>query len=139
MPIPDKVKRRIVKTFGDPSLVLKIYDELGEDKHIDALLTFMEQRKLHETGFAGVGHIITFPDYGPMADVQVYGRTKPENPDDVYPVSIVLADGRDLPPELGRACLEETILFGKEAEFYLMYRYQGHEKQLKTWQDRFAL
>lgn len=135
MPIPDKVRRRIVRSFGDPSLALKVYDELGTDAGIEALLKCLQDREVNKVAFAGVAHVIDFPNYGAIADLQLYGRNRPENPEDVYPLSIILSDGKDLPSEFGRACLEETMLFGKEAMLYL----SQEQPRLLKWLDRFAL
>ena len=135
MPIPDKVKRRIVRSFGDPSLAIKIYDELGTDAGIEELLKCLQERGVNKLAFAGVAHVINFPAYGVIADLQLYGRNRPENPEDVYPLSVVLADNKDLPSEFGRACLEETMLFGREAILYL----SQEQPRLPKWLDRFAL
>jgi hypothetical protein len=118
MAFQDDVKRKIVRSFGRPELAFKIYDSLGDDANVDALLAYMEQRGMHKYAFAGVGHIFIFPDFGPTGDIQVYGRSNLEEPEDVYPYSIILPTGEDLPPEYGRACLEETEMFGKEASLY---------------------
>ncbi len=135
MPIPDKVKRRLVRSVGHPSLVLKIYDESGDDERIELLLRQVENRGFHQLGFAGVAHVIDFQKYGFIADLQVYGRNRSENPEDVYPFSMVISDGSDLPHPFGRACLEETVLFGKEASLYL----SQEEPRLSSWLKTFAL
>ncbi len=139
MPIPNKVKQRIVTSFGDPSLTLKVYDELQDDISIQQLQQHLQTRNANNLAFIGVAHLIHFADYGSLADLQLYGRVRPENPEEVYPLSIILSNGQDLPSTLGRACLEETILFGKEAELYLKLKDQGHEQQLKMWLEQFAL
>jgi hypothetical protein len=133
--LPEKVKRRLIRSFGRPQLSIKIYDKLGDDANTEALIKIMKQRKMNKYGFAGVGHISVFPDFGPIADIEVYGRSDLEKPEDVYPHSIVLTNGEDLPPEYGRMCLEETRMFGKEAELYLSL---GHS-DFKVWLERFAI
>ena len=139
MPIPDKVQRRIVRQFGNPLLFLKLYDQLDNDTLVATLSRNIIARNMQDLAFAGVGYLGTLPEMGPFADLQFYGRKRPENPEDVYPLSICLADGTDLPKELGRACLEETILFGKEAELYFRLQGMEHKKQLTQWLQRFAL
>ncbi len=127
--------RRIVRSFGEPALAMKIYDNLGEDERVRALLAYMEGRGLNEDAFAGVGIIYKHPRFGSVGDIQVYGRGNPENPEDVFPYSIVLGTGQDLPRTFGRACLEETIIFGKEAELYLSVR----DLKVDNWLKQFAV
>lgn len=55
-------------------------------------------------------------------------------PDVVYPFSIILETGEDLPPEYGRACLEETDMFGREAALYLSLE----DPKLRQWLGEFA-
>ena len=131
----DADTRRIAKSFGDPSLAVKIYDELRDDVHLRALLAHMEGRGLNEDAFAGVGIIYKHPKFGSAGDIQVYGRSNPENPEDVFPYSIVLATGENLPRTFGRACLEETVIFGKEAELYLSVK----DPKVDNWLKRFAV
>ena len=114
---------------------MKIYDKLGRDELIDALLGYAEGRGFHEDAFAGVGIIYKHPKFGAAGDLSLYGRSNPENPEDVFPYSIVLATGQDLPRTFGRACMEETVIFGKEAELYLSLA----PPQLAVWLRRFAV
>ena len=123
--IHEEIRRRMIRSFGDPELAFKIYDLLGGDANIEALLAIARERGMNETGFAGVVFVYDFPDpssAGPTADIQLYGRQAsaltsdghPKNPD-VFPYCLRLSDGRSLPYKYGRACLEETEIFGLEA------------------------
>jgi hypothetical protein len=128
----DYVRRREVRRFGKPEIVLKIYDSFGDDTNLDALLGYLEQARINESAFAGVGHIVDVPNHGPTGFVQVYGRGNLKVPESVYPMSINLATGENSMPLLGAACIEETVVFGKEAEMFL-------ELGLDEWIRKFAL
>ncbi len=130
--IHEEIQRTIIRSFGDPELAFKIYDLLGDNVNIEALLAIARERRMNETGFAGVVFVYNFPDpryAGPTADVQLYGRQAsaltsdghPKNPD-VFPYCLRLSDGRSLPPSYGRACLEETEFFGLEARRWRQLR-----------------
>ena len=134
MEFSNQIQRRIVRNFGQPDLVLKIYDKLGDDRHLERLLEIIGKRRLYDLAFAGIAHIFNIPELGgTTADVQLYGRSNSENPEDVFPFSINLDKGEDLPNGYGRACLEETIMFGREAELYLKHR------NVDPWSKEFAL
>lgn len=137
MSLLERIKERAVIRFGDPSLHLKIYDEIGDTALHQLLATCITDRGLTRLAFTGVAHIFEYDtNHGILADLQLYGRDNQENPGDIYPLSIVLNSGLELPPELGRACLEETIFFGKEAENYLKLQHKG-TKQLPKWLETF--
>ncbi len=132
--------RRIVRIIGDPELRVKIYDRVQQDRYLDTLCSLMADRKMPGLAFAGVGHIYYFEGRN-SADFQLYGRHGMENVDHVFPHRVDLETGLDYTWDRGRACLDETIIFGKEAELLKkIWDQRGvvDEETVKAWFKRFA-
>ncbi len=132
--------RRTTRVFGQPEIGVKIYDRVQQDAFVDALCSLMENRGMPRYAFAGVAHIYTFSGHD-SADFQLYGREGMEDMDHVFPYSVNLRTGEEFPPNLGRACLDETIIFGKEAELFKeIWKTRGvvDEETAREWLLRFA-
>lgn len=132
--------RKIVRVFGEPEIAVKIYDRLQQDDYVELLCDLIQARGMPNYAFAGVAHVYKFDDIE-SADFQLYGREGRENMDHVFPYSVNLQTWQDFPPDLGRACLDETIIFGKEAElFKAIWKARGvvDQETVKAWLEQFA-
>ncbi len=133
--------RKILKVIGRPGMSVKVYDRIQQNAYIKALCDLMRNRRMPSYGFAGVANIYQF-DGEPSADFQIYGRNGMQNMDHIFPYSVNLETGEDFPPHLGRACLDETILFGKEAElFKKIWQERGKvdKETIRIWRNEFAV
>jgi len=128
-----KTTRRFILGFGSPRFNIKVYDSIGTGDNSARLLNYLEEHNVNDVAFAGVGHINNFSEYGPVADLQLYGRSNTKKPEDIYSLSLVLKPGKQLPDEFGRACLDEIIMFGKEAE---LFKKLGYPKWLTAFAVR---
>jgi hypothetical protein len=122
---------RRIFTIGNPTLTLKVYNTLAKREHIRKLESVVLSRGLNFSAIAGVCNISEVEELGPVADLSMYGRGPTFR--GVFPYSIELRTGTNLPPQYGRACPEETVLFGKEAALYLEY-----ELDVKMWRKTFC-
>lgn len=115
-----------------PEAIVKIYDSTWYAPNRNRLHEIIRDSRWQKRCFAGVAHISDFEEYGPIADLNMWGGSNRKNPENVYPYSIVLKTGKNLPAKFGRCCLEESVLFGREAELYL-------KKGMSQWKKEYAV